>query len=131
MKFYKPLICLAGIALLAAIWYLNRPERAAPFTLSMEEIITSLESMDGKVVAISITDTNAKYRWHGEVTVPYSANEEDEGTGSTGMTRAGLSMSFPIAFDHYHVIHIYDASDGGALIVGRKIAKQENAADSR
>lgn len=123
MKHPKTTLLTVMLTVAAIVWFANRPPSPRPFSLSKSEIMASLGSMEGEVVEVA-GGQNGTYRWHGEVTLPSHLEDGVHCPGPSGTSKAGISMAFPIAADNYHVIHIYDASDEGAMLVGQKDSTQ-------
>ena len=130
MKHLKIILLAVSLAAAAILWLANRSPSPAPFTLSYSDVMASLGSLGGEIVEVVGADQNSTYRWHGEVTLPYGLQDGVQ-VGPSGTSRGGLTMAFPIAADHNHVIHIYDSSDGRALLVGRKIPLKSQTASAR
>lgn len=131
MKHLK--IKLLAVSLIAAsiFWLVNRAHPPTTFTDTRSDIVASLESLEGEIVEVVGGDQHVTYRWHGEMTLPYNLEEDDQGSQLSGTSRGGLTMKFPTAADHYHVIHIYDAADGRAMLVGRKVPMKRQIASIR
>ncbi len=93
--------------------------------------MASLGSLEGEIVEVVGGDQNVTYRWHGEMTLPINLEDGEPASGPSGTSRGGLTMTFPTAVDHYHVIHIYDAADGKSMLVGRKVPLKSQTASIR
>jgi hypothetical protein len=84
---------------------------------SYAEVLKEAEGKKGEIVEVQ-GRKDVSYIWVGSATTPIAI---DSG-GSGGTTHRGLTMNFPDSPGYYHEIDLYDGSDGGGLLVGRKIA---------
>ncbi|WP_411845569.1 hypothetical protein AAFN60_21160 [Roseibacillus persicicus] len=93
------------------------------FSQTKEEILKELEAKEGEIVNVMGRD-GVSYVWSGSATSPIGA--EDNPESRSGTTHRGLTMRLPEFAGYYHEIEIYDGSDGGGMLVGRKIKAQED-----
>ncbi len=81
--------------------------------LSYAEVLKEAGSRKGEIIEVQ-GRTDVTYIRTGSATTPV-------GYGS-GTTHRGLTLEVPNSPGYYHEIDLYDGSDGGALLIGRKIA---------
>jgi hypothetical protein len=93
----------------------ERPPEAQ--RLSYAEVLKEAEGKKGEIAEVQ-GRKDVSYIWVGSATTPIAI---DSG-GSGGTTHRGLTMNFPDSPGYYHEIDVYDGSDGGGLLIGRKIA---------
>ncbi|MFT4177214.1 MAG: hypothetical protein QM627_11230 [Luteolibacter sp.] len=121
----KHLIVLTALAIIAGgiFWKTKSGTPDVPpesYPLTKADILTNLKGMEGEIVEVKGGGDTMHYRSDGEMTLPYGGGGE---AGPAGTTKSGVSMMFPAASDHHHVIHVYESSDGGAMLVGRRIGR--------
>jgi hypothetical protein len=85
--------------------------------LSYAEVLKEAGSKKGEIVEVRGRN-DVTYIWSGSATTPVAINSGGWG----GTTHRGLTMNFPDSPGYYHEIDVYDGSDGGGLLIGRKIA---------
>jgi len=113
-KNIKYLLILAiGTAFFASSY--ERPQRAPG--LSYAEVLKEAEEKKGEIVEVQ-GRKDVSYIWVGSATTPIAVDS----SGSGGTTHRGLTMNLPDSPGYYHEIDVYDGSDGGGLLIGRKIA---------
>ena len=95
----------------------ERPREA--HRLSYAEVLKEAESKKGKIVEVQ-GRKDVTYIWSGSATSPIAIDTN----GGSGTTHRGLTMNFKATPGYYHVIDLYDGSDGGGLLIGRKIAAE-------
>jgi hypothetical protein len=95
----------------------ERPQEA--HRLSYAEVVKEAESKKGKVVEVQ-GRKDVTYIWSGSATSPVA----NDNHGWSGTTHRGLKMNIPDTPGYYHEIDLYDGSDGGGLLIGRKIAAE-------
>ncbi|WAC18783.1 hypothetical protein OVA24_16255 [Luteolibacter sp. SL250] len=110
MKTTSQLIC--SIAAVCLISSCKRAEEAQ--RLSYAEVLKEAEGKEGEIVAVQGRNDVTTYIRSGSATMPI-------GHGG-GTTYRGLTMKLPDSPGYYHQIDLYDGSDGGGLLIGRKIA---------
>ena len=114
-KHKYPLILAIGVAFFTSSC--ERPPEAQRLTYA--EVIKDAEGKKGEIVEIQ-GRKDVSYAWVGSATTPVAVDSN----GSGGTTHRGLKMNFPDSPGYYHEIDVYDGSDGGGLLVGRKIAAE-------
>ena len=85
--------------------------------LSYAEVLKEAESKKGEIVEVQ-GRKDVSYVWVGSATAPVAVDSNFSG----GTSHRGLKMNFTASPGYYHEIDVYDGSDGGGLLVGRKIA---------
>ena len=95
----------------------KRTHEAQAQRLSYAEVLKEAGSKKGEIVEVRGRKDDT-YIWSGSATTPVAI----ESGGSGGATHRGLTMNFPDSPGYYHEIDVYDGSDGGGLLIGRKIA---------
>lgn len=85
--------------------------------LTYADVLKDAEGKRGEIVEVQ-GRKDVSYVWVGSATTPVAV----ERGGSGGTTHRGLTMNFPDSPGYYHEIDVYDGSDGGGLLIGRKIA---------
>ena len=104
-----------SIAAVCLISSCKRTEEA--HRLSYAEALKEAGSKKGEIVEIQ-GRTDVSYIQSGSATTPVAIDDK----GSGGASHRGLTMNFTDIPGYYHVIDVYDGSDGGGLLIGRKIA---------
>lgn len=89
----------------------KRPQEAQ--RLSYTEVLKEDESKKGEIVEVQGRE-DVSYVRVGSATTPV--------TSSGGTSHRGLTMNFNGIPGYYHETDVYDGSDGGGLLIGRKIA---------
>ena len=87
--------------------------------LSYAEVLKEAGSKKGEIVEVQ-GRSDVTYIWSGSATSPVAIDNN----GWSGTTHRGLKMNFPNSPGYYHEIDLYDGSDGGGLLIGRKIAAE-------
>ena len=87
--------------------------------LSYAEVLKEAESKKGEIVEVK-GRRDVSYIWSGSATTPVATDDK----GSGGTSHRGLTMNFTDIPGYYYEIDVYDGSDGGGLLVGRKIAAE-------
>lgn len=111
MKTTFQLIILIGA--MGLISSCKRTEEAQ--RLSYDEVLKEAGSKKGEIVQVQGRNDDVTYVRSGStITTPI-------GYGG-GTTHRGVRMTLPNSPGYYHMIDFYDGSDGGGLLIGRKIA---------
>jgi hypothetical protein len=95
----------------------ERPREAQ--RLSYPEVLKEAEGKKGVIVEVQ-GRKDVTYVWSGSATSPVAIDNR----GRSGTTHRGLTMNFQDSPGYYHEIDLYDGSDGGGLLIGRKIAAE-------
>jgi hypothetical protein len=87
--------------------------------LSYAEVLKEAEGKKGEIVEVQGRN-DVTYIWSGSSTSPVAIDN----SGWSGTTHRGLKMNLPDVSGYYNEIDLYDGSDGGGLLIGRKIAAE-------